>query len=158
MFGNIPEPDAELQKVLENVKMVGAESKATTINPKDLLGNKKVPMGAVLPVAIAHESLAMLDGELRYGYRNWRANPVVARVYIDAAKRHINSWEEMEELAPDSGVHHLGAARACLGILLDAQETGNLVDNRAEGVFPKVISRLEKWVEARRKKYTEEGR
>ena len=133
-------------------------SKANTTNPKDLLGNKKVPMGAALPVAIAHESLAMLDGELKYGYRNWRSKPVVARIYIDAAKRHLNAWEEMEENAPDSGVHHLGHARACLGILLDAQADWQpYVDDREPGVFTKVTARLEGWVAARRAKHAEQA-
>lgn len=132
--------------------MNSQQSKATTTNPKDLFGDKKVPVGAVCPVAILHESCAMLDGEIKYGYRNWREKEVRARVYIDAAKRHLNAWEEMEEYAPDSGVHHLGHARACLGILLDAQETGNLIDDRAPGVFAKVAARLSAWVLERRSK------
>ena len=93
-------------------------------NPKDLLGIKKVPLGEVPAVAIAHESCAMLDGDLKYGFRNWRENDVQARVYTDAARRHISAWEEGEDYAEDSGVHHLAHARACLGILLDAQESG----------------------------------
>ena len=110
-------------------------------------------MGEVPPVAIAHESCAMLDGDLKYGFRNWRQNDVQARIYIDACKRHLDSWLEGEECADDSGVHHLGHARACLGILLDAQENGNLIDNRVKGPFPKVIKRLETWVKARMEKH-----
>jgi hypothetical protein len=132
--------------------MPEAESKSSTTNPKDLMGNKKVPMSAVPPVAIAHEALAMLDGELKYGFRNWRAKSVVARIYIDACKRHLDSWLEGEETASDSGVHHLGHARACLGILLDAQSTGNLVDDRVPGSFPEVLKSLEDWVAKRRAK------
>lgn len=133
----------------------GATSKATTVNPKDLLGSKKVPMGQVLPVAMAHESCAMLDGDLKYGFRNWRQKPVVARIYIDAALRHIQQWAEGEETADDSGVHHLGHARACLGILLDAQETGNLIDDRAAGVFTKTANKLSEWVKERMRKHNE---
>lgn len=132
--------------------MNSSESKALTTNPKDLLGINKPPLGTVCPVAILHESCAMLDGELKYGFRNWRAKHVVARIYIDAALRHIQAWAEGEEYAPDSGVHHLGHARACLGILLDAQEGGNLLDNRAPGVFTRVSERLQEWVTQRVKK------
>lgn len=135
-----------------------AASKALTTNPKDLLGDKKVPVGAVCSVAILHESCAMLDGELKYGYRNWRDKKVRARVYIDAARRHLDAWEEMEEYAPDSGVHHLGHARACLGILLDAQETGNLIDDRAKGVFSTVASRLSAWVAKRRQQAVDDDK
>ena len=59
-------------------------------NPKDAMGSKKVSMGHVCPVAIAHESCAMLDGDLKYGFRNWRESKVVAHRYIDAALRHLN--------------------------------------------------------------------
>lgn len=143
---------ADLQEFYEASK--GAVSKATTTNPKDLLGSKKVPLGEVCPVAMLHEACAMLDGDLKYGFRNWREKNVVARIYIDAALRHINSWAEGEEYAEDSGVHHLGHARACLGILLDAQEGGNLVDNRAKGVFSAVAERLSTWVKKRMAKST----
>ena len=131
---------------------LGQQSKATTTNPKDILGLKKVPLGQVCPVAMAHESCAMLDGDLKYGFRNWREKNVVAKIYIDAALRHIQSWAKKEEVADDSGVHHLGHARACLGILLDAQENGNLIDDRAPGVFSKVSARLSAWVADRTKK------
>lgn len=130
----------------------GATSKATTQNPKDLLGGKKVPLGQVLPVAMAHEACAMLDGDLKYGFRNWREKDVVANIYIDAALRHLQQWSEGEEYAEDSGVHHLGHARACLGILLDAQANGNLIDNRAKGVFGPVAAYLGSWVEKRMQK------
>jgi hypothetical protein len=72
----------------------------------------------------------MMDGAGKYNPYNWRDNKVVASIYIDACIRHLLSWYEGEEEAEDSGCHHLGHARACLGILLDAQETGNLVDDR----------------------------
>lgn len=124
-------------------------SKAETTNPKDLQGIKKISLSSVPAVAIAHEALAMMDGEDKYGFRNWREKKVVARIYIDAALRHINSWFEGEEAAEDSGVHHLGHARACLGILLDAIETGNLIDNRSAGAYPKTAERLSKERQAR---------
>ena len=116
------------------------------------MGLKKPPMGQVCPVAIAHESLAMYDGVLKYGYRNWRKKRVIATIYIDATIRHLNAWAEGEEYADDSGIHHLGHARACLGILLDAQETGNLVDDRAVGAFPAVAKRLSAWMTAKQKR------
>lgn len=127
----------------------GAVSNATTTNPKDLLGAKKVALSAVSPVAIAHEACAMMDGEWKYGFRNWRDKSVIARIYIDAALRHIMAWFEGEEAAADSGVHHLGHARACLGIILDAQATGNLIDDRASGQYSHVAEALSEWVVTR---------
>jgi hypothetical protein len=118
-------------------------------NPKDLLGAKKVPLGQVPAIAIAHEACAMLDGDLKYGYRNWRAKKVQARIYVDAAIRHLYAWLEGEEKAEDSGVHHLGHARACLGILLDAQANGTMIDDRVKGPFPEKVKELHDWVKER---------
>lgn len=107
-------------------------------NPKDLLGVKKVSMSKIPPIAIAHEALAMMDGAGKYGSFNWRGNGVQAMIYIDALLRHVMLWVEGQEQAEDSGCHHLGHARACLGILLDAQATGNLVDDRPTGASEKL--------------------
>jgi Domain of unknown function (DUF5664) len=125
------------------------QSKIDPANPKDLIGAKKVPMGQVPPVAIAHEAAAMLDGTLKYGYRNYRDKKVRATVYIDAALRHLYAWLEGEEVASDSGVHHLGHARACLGILLDAQAHDTLLDDRVKGDFPKINEQLAAWTKTR---------
>jgi hypothetical protein len=106
-------------------------SKEFGTNPKDLLGTDKVPLSRIPAVSILHEGMAMGNGGDKYGPFNWRENKVQADIYIDAALRHILSWfDSREEVAADSGVHHLGHAKACLGILLDAQATGNLIDNR----------------------------
>jgi hypothetical protein len=105
---------------------------------------------------MAHEACALLDGDLKYGFRNWRRKNVRARIYIDAALRHLQAWAEGEEIAEDSGVHHLGHARACLGVLLDAQACGALCDDRAPGEFAKVSADLAKWVELRMARHLDE--
>ncbi|WP_024517062.1 dATP/dGTP diphosphohydrolase domain-containing protein [Bradyrhizobium sp. Tv2a-2] len=99
-------------------------------NPKDLVGVKKVDLSLFPSIAHAHGAHAFMDGARKYGPYNWRENAVLARIYLAAAKRHLDYWEAGEETAKDSGVHHLGHAMACLAILLDAQATGNLIDNR----------------------------
>ena len=112
------------------MSVVSPTSKALGSNPKDILGAKKVDSTKVPAIAIAWESLAMMDGAGKYDPYNWRANKVIATIYVAACKRHLDSWLEGQEEAEDSGCHHLGHARACLGILLDAQTTGNLIDDR----------------------------
>ena len=126
---------------------IAPTSRALGTNPKDLLGAKKPDASKIPAVAIAWESLAMMDGAGKYDPYNWRANKVVASIYIAAAKRHLDAWFEGEEEAEDSGCHHLGHARACLGILLDAQETGNLLDDRpvtesSRGVLARVMAKI----------------
>lgn len=116
-----------------------------SVNPKDLLGMKKVSMTKVPATAIAHCAMAMMNGAKKYGPFNWRGNPVVASIYIDACMRHLNAWFDGEECAEDSGVHHLGHAMACLAILLDAQETGNLTDDRPaenQGAFCNLMVKM----------------
>jgi len=71
-----------------------------------------------------------MNGADKYGPYNWRGNAVIASIYVDAAMRHLMQWFEGEEEAGDSLVHHLGHAIACCAILLDAQTTGNLIDDR----------------------------
>lgn len=105
------------------------ETKPT--NPKDLIGNNKLPLHLWPTTATAMGCLGLLDGVGKYGRQNWRMCGVSATAYLDACKRHIDAWFEGQECAPDSGVPHLAHALACLAIVIDAQALGNLVDNRA---------------------------
>lgn len=109
---------------------VAPKSKATTTNPKDLVGNTKVSLTKFPAIGTIQGAMAMMDGAVKYGPYNWRDKAVIASIYIDAAKRHMDDWFEGQEKASDSQVHHLGHAIACCAILLDAQWTGNLVDDR----------------------------
>src|SRR5439155_1693994 len=123
-------------------------AKALGKNPKDILGVKKLSMTKIPAIAQAWEALAMMDGAGKYDPYNWRANAVVASIYIDACKRHLDLWFEGERAADDSGCHHLGHARACLGILLDAEATGNLIDDRpisdsSRGVYGSAVKEIQ---------------
>lgn len=100
-------------------------------NPKDLLGIKKVQLNLVPASSTIFQALAMEDGAAKYGPYNWRDNKVKASIYVAAAMRHLQSWyDSREELASDSKKPHLGHALACIGIIVDAQVTGNLADDR----------------------------
>jgi len=101
------------------------------INPKDALGVKKPSLSKIPPIALIHESLAMMDGAGKYGPFNWRQNKIQLSIYVDAMLRHLLAFWSGEQYAEDSGCHHLGHMRACAGILLDAEATGNLVDDRS---------------------------
>jgi hypothetical protein len=111
-----------------------------TTNPKTLMGRQKLSMLSVVPPAsIICEAEAMhygafeaprKDGKKGYGPYNWRDDPVEMMIYIDAALRHLLALVDGEELDRDSGKPHLGHAKACLGIIADAQENGTLIDDR----------------------------
>ena len=102
-------------------------------NPKDAIGSDKLPLHLFPTTALAYGTLAMLNGALKYGRSNFRAVGVRASIYYDACFRHMMAWFEGEELDPDDGVPHLGAALACIAILIDSQIKGNMNDDR---MFP----------------------
>lgn len=99
-------------------------------NPKDLIGAKKPRLSLVPPSSIIYQALAMQNGADKYGPYNWRSNKVIASIYLDAAMRHLQCFLDGEQNAPDSGVPHLAHALASIGIIVDALETGNLIDDR----------------------------
>ena len=101
-------------------------------NPKDILAasEQRVLLHLIPSTALAHVAQALMDGARKYGPYNWRKSGVSACVYISAAMRHLRDYLDGEEIAADSQVHHLGHAMACLAIILDSIEVGNLVDDR----------------------------
>jgi hypothetical protein len=107
-----------------------AEDDDEGITPKDLIGATKPDLSLVPPAFLLYTSLAMMDGDNKYGAYNWREKKVLIRVYIAAAMRHLSQLLDGEDIDPVSGVPHIGHAAACLAIIADAAETGNLKDNR----------------------------
>lgn len=99
-------------------------------NPKDRVGARKPPLHLIPPAAEILEAVVMGLGAKKYGPFNWRSSKVRATVYIAAAKRHLAQWLDGQDDDPESGVSHLAHARACLGVLLDAIATGNVLDDR----------------------------
>ena len=126
-------PDSEIAKEhkrFQEADKAAIDGHRPDSNPKSALGIKKVPLHLVSPISTLHEAMAMAEGGMKYGPYNYRKDNVAATVYCAAALRHIFDWMCGEENAPDSGIHHLGHAKACMGILLDAQAVGSLIDDR----------------------------
>ena len=134
-----PECDAVFAQIL-----AGQAPSSGGVNPKDLVGNKKVSVTKLPAVGILHGAHAMMNGAAKYGPYNWRTRSVISSIYVDAIMRHLMAWfDQSEEVASDSGVHHLGHVIASASILLDAQATGNLVDDRPiKGKGADVLQRL----------------
>lgn len=112
----------------------------------------KVDLSIVPLIAIAHEAVALMVGAKKHGRNNYRESLVDADLYLAAALRHISLWQAGQDLDPE-GFHHLGAARACLGMLLDAWENGNMVDNRVRNAYPDVLEELNEWVREDNEQY-----
>ncbi|MDI4659527.1 MULTISPECIES: dATP/dGTP diphosphohydrolase domain-containing protein [Cobetia] len=141
----------------ESVRIVITEcSEAKDTNPKDAIGANKLPLHLWPVPATALGSLALLDGALKYGRTNWRAAGVRASIYVDACQRHLGAWFEGEDTDPDSGIHHLGHALACLAILTDAQHAGKLTDDRMlPGNLRQLIDQLTPEVERLKEKHSD---
>lgn len=118
-----------VELIADNYSGPGQEDSKPS-NPKDVIGCTKTPMGRVPDTAIAVESLAYLEGALKYGQYNWRISGVRVSIYYDAVKRHLAKWFNGEECDPKTNVPHLASVRACIGIIIDAKACGKLVDDR----------------------------
>lgn len=117
-------------------------SELEIVNPKDVIGSTKPPLHLVPQSANILEAVVLELGARKYGGPfNWRSIRVRSSIYVSAAMRHLAQWLDGESHDVESGVSHLAHARACLGILLDAQATGNMVDDRPPpGVATALIS------------------
>lgn len=102
---------------------------APTPNPKKAFGDKKPPLHLLPLSGMVQQSLAHLDGNLKYGFENWNHDPVEALTYIGAALRHLELYKYGERCTRDTGVHNLGGVMACCAILIDAELNGTLIDN-----------------------------
>lgn len=98
-------------------------------NPKKLYGDKKPPLHLLPLAGMVHQSLAHMDGDLKYGFENWNDKAVEKLTYIGAALRHLELYKYGETHTRDTGVHNLGGVMACCAILLDAELNGMLIDN-----------------------------
>ena len=115
----------------------------TSTNPKDRIGKTKPPLHLIPSGAMIQEAQVMKLGAAKYGPYNWRDESVSATVYVSAMQRHMLAWLDGEDLDPESGASHLAHARACAGILLDAESVGNLVDDRpTKGAASELLARF----------------
>lgn len=99
-------------------------------NPKDLIGSTKVPMGLVPGTTMAYLAIGHLEGDLKYGRKNWREAGVRYSIYLDACLRHLMKLTDSEWEDPVTKVPHLANAITCLSIIIDAHESGKLIDDR----------------------------
>lgn len=99
-------------------------------NPKDIIGDTKVPFWLLSTIAKIHWALAQFSGLIKYGAWNWRVAGIRASIYISAVERHIEAYKSGEKYDPVDGTHHLGNVMACAAIMLDAEAAGKLTDDR----------------------------
>lgn len=116
-----------------------------TGNPKDLIAAAKPDLYLVPPALIIYVAKCMEDGKRKYSQANWRNEDQKVRmtVYISAALRHLLALSDGEDNASDTQLPHAAHAAACLGIILDAQGCGTLIDDRSRpGPAAKLLEQL----------------
>ena len=151
------EAEASLQRGLEQARNgvltngpdLGPQRKDT--NPKDAIGGNK-PSYSAVPVPVLYElGAALSEGARKYGGYNWRVAGVRASVYINATRRHLDSWWEGEDIDPDSGLSHITKAIASLTVLRDAMIQGMLANDdrppRAAEFMPAMQERMDELAE-----------
>lgn len=128
----------------------------TDNNPKTIYGAAKPDFSLIPPSVLVYLALGWGEGARKYGPYNWRENQVSARTYVAAAMRHLAAFLDGEDIDPvdagpnctaGSGLPHLAHALASIGILVDAIETGNVVDDRPKpGAGARLIRQWTKMV------------
>ncbi|CAJ9766630.1 Uncharacterised protein [Burkholderia pseudomallei] len=122
---------------------VAPDSRPKNSNPKESIGSSKIPMHLWPHTATVMGALGLQDGALKYGRGNYRASPVRASIYYDAAIRHLFGWFSGRPCDPDSGLPDLAHALACLAIVVDADAAGTLIDARDyNSGYPKFIAEM----------------
>lgn len=106
-------------------------SEATkTLSSSGTKHDQNKPDLALLPSEFnAGVARAFMDGERKYGRYNYLKGMDWTRL-IAAAKRHIDAFQDGEDIAEDSKLNHLWHAGACIAILSVYYERKLGTDNR----------------------------
>jgi hypothetical protein len=107
------------------------------------MGKLKVPMHSDSAFCEDSFAKALEDGGNKYGPYNWREEKISISVYYAAFQRHMDAYWDGENIAEDSGVHHVAHAMACCALILDADSVGMLIDDRPPpGATPELLKTL----------------
>lgn len=122
----------EARRAIEEARKLRSESegRGETVNPKSLTGNKKAKLHLLPQAGLVRVAYVMALGAAKYDPMNWRDTPIELTDYADAIYRHLLAIIDGEDIDPESGQSHMAHIAATALIVLDAEETGNLIDNR----------------------------
>lgn len=112
-------------------------------NPKDKIGDKKVPLHLVPPALMIQVARVMALGAKKYGPYNWRSAKVRKTVYIAAAFRHLLQLLDGEDRDEESKAPHAAHVAACMGIILDAEACRVMInDMPPKGAAARLIKKF----------------
>jgi hypothetical protein len=114
-----------------------------SVNPKNLAARDRIKVALLPSAGVIHGAHACMKGAGKYGPYNWREKEIALMEYAGAAMRHIQKWVDGEDISHDDKVHHLGHVIATCAIMLDALESGFVIDDRPKpGPAPALLERL----------------
>jgi hypothetical protein len=117
-------------------------------NPKQTVGNKKVPMSVLSMQVLGEMAVGMYEGDRKYGRHNYRVSGVLASTYFDACLRHLMDWWEGQDIDPLSGLNHITKLMTSAHVLRDAMMQEMWVDDRPPRVRdPQWLAKLNVKVE-----------
>ncbi len=126
-------------------------------NPKDVVSTNRLDLSIFPQTAIIYGALAMTEGLTKYSAYNYRVAGAQVMVYVSALLRHIFKYVNGQWADPKTTVPHLANAEACLAILIDGHEQGNIIDDRPPAVdVDKLLSECEAIVAHLRKTFPPE--
>lgn len=97
---------------------------------KDAIGDESKPRLSLIPrEALLALAGALTHGEKHYGAHNWRKGIKISYL-LDGALRHIEQYNDGENIDQPSGVKHLGCAMANLSFAISLLETMPECDDR----------------------------
>lgn len=111
--------------------------KGPPIDPKCDAGDKKTPLHLLSPHACAEASKVLKIGADKYGAWNWRGHSIKVSTYVGAIRRHLDAWWDGVEDDSESGVSHIAHVMASAMIVLDAENSGTLMNDRPASPYKK---------------------
>jgi hypothetical protein len=127
-----PDPLEERQALAEELSQYDAAG-------GDKNDDGKAPFHLIPPRALFDVTQAYADGIKKYKAHNWLRGLKWSR-YFAAAMRHMWAWWMGEDYAPDSGVHHLAHAAACILNLLEYQHGYQRFDDRPNACLKQLLN------------------
>lgn len=89
----------------------------------------KPDLSLIPRIALDEMAYAFMLGEKKYGRYNFYKGMESHRL-VAAAMRHLTSWNEGEDMDPESLHSHLGHVMACCAMILTQQQKETLIDTR----------------------------
>lgn len=127
---------------------VTMDTEPSVADRKLVFAQKKVPLHLCPPAALVYMAVALREGAGKYGAWNFREGEIRLTEYVGATMRHLMAYLDGEtlDINPDTGYTkpHLAGALASLAILVDATESGQLIDDRP-GITTDISRLLESW-------------